>query len=132
MSTPEQNRKLADELMHHFFVSHDIDAGLDLLHDQFVSHNPLVVRDPATASGKQAFGDFFRSPAGQGLLHAATEIRRVVADEENVVVHSRISRPGAPDVAVVDILRVQEGLVIEHWDVVQPVPDTHLNPHGMA
>jgi predicted SnoaL-like aldol condensation-catalyzing enzyme len=34
-------------------------------------------------------------------------------------------------VAAVDIFRVQDGLIAEHWDVVQPVPEQPANPHGM-
>lgn len=44
--------------------------------------------------------------------------------------HNRIALPTG-DVAAVDILRIQDGLVAEHWDVVQPVPDEPANPHGM-
>jgi predicted SnoaL-like aldol condensation-catalyzing enzyme len=131
MSTPEENRKIVEELLRRLFDEHDIDAALDLLHEEFVSHNPQIPHDPATAGGRQAFGDYFRTPAGQRLMHAPSEVRRIVADAEHVVVHSRIGRPEPPDVAVVDILRMRDGLVIEHWDVVQPIPDAPANPHGM-
>lgn len=36
------------------------------------------------------------------------------------------------DIAAVDIFRVQDGLIAEHWDVVQPVPERPANPHGMC
>ncbi|GAA5161399.1 nuclear transport factor 2 family protein [Pseudonocardia eucalypti] len=131
MSTPEQHRKVVEELLRRLFEARDVDAALELLHDRFVSHNPLVPHDPATTSGKLAFGEYFRTPAGRRLMAAHSEVRRIVADEDHVVVHSRISRPEPPDVAVVDILRLRDGLVAEHWDVVQPIPDRPANPHGM-
>jgi predicted SnoaL-like aldol condensation-catalyzing enzyme len=128
-SAADINRKLVLELFARFDAG-DLDGALALLHPAFVSHNPRVAHDPAAATGLQAFADFFRSPAGKALLAAGTDVRRVVADDPLVAVHNRIALPTG-DVAAVDILRVQDGLVAEHWDVVQPVPGEPANPHGM-
>ncbi len=100
-----------------------------MLHPEFVSHNPRVAHDPATGSAKRAFVDFFRAPAGQALIAAGQEIKRIVADGDLVAVHLRITT--APPAAAVDILRIQDGLVAEHWDVVQAVPENPANPYGM-
>jgi predicted SnoaL-like aldol condensation-catalyzing enzyme len=89
-----------------------------------------VPHDPATDTGVLAFAAFFRGPAGKALLEAGTDVRRVIADDVLVAVHNRIALPTG-DVAAVDILRIQDGLVAEHWDVVQPVPEEPANPHGM-
>jgi predicted SnoaL-like aldol condensation-catalyzing enzyme len=123
------NRKLVLELLARF-DARDLDGGLALLHPDFVSHNPRVPHDPATTTGLRAFADFFRSPVGAALLEAGSDVRRIVADDPLVAVHNRIALPTG-DVAAVDILRVQDGLVAEHWDVVQPVPEQPANPHGM-
>ncbi|WP_020667629.1 nuclear transport factor 2 family protein [Amycolatopsis nigrescens] len=109
----------------------DLDGMAELLHPEFVSHNPRVAHDPAVTTGKRAFVDFFRSEAGQRLLAAPFEIRRVLVDGDLVAVHNRISPPGGPEIAAVDLLAVRDGLVVEHWDVVQPVPDPLPHPHGM-
>jgi predicted SnoaL-like aldol condensation-catalyzing enzyme len=128
-SAAELNRKLVLELFARFDTG-DLDGALGLLHPDFVSHNPRVPHDPATDTGVQAFASFFRGPAGKALLEAGTDVRRVIADDVLVAVHNRIALPTG-DVAAVDILRVQDGLVAEHWDVVQPVPEAPANPHGM-
>jgi predicted SnoaL-like aldol condensation-catalyzing enzyme len=59
-------------------------------------------------------------------------IKRIIADGNLVAVHSH-SRFATDDrgIAVVDILRVEGCKVVEHWDVVQPVPDKSANPNGM-
>jgi predicted SnoaL-like aldol condensation-catalyzing enzyme len=123
------NRKLVLELFARFDAA-DLEGALALLHPGFVSHNPRVPHDPATATGRDAFADFFRTPAGKALLAAGTDVRRVIADDPLVAVHNRIALPTG-DVAAVDILRIQDGLIAEHWDVVQPVPGEPANPHGM-
>lgn len=123
------NRKLVLELFARFDAG-DIDGALALLHPDFVSHNPRVPHDPAAATGRQAFADFFRGPAGKALLAAGTDVRRVIADDTLVAVHHRIGLPTG-DVAAVDILHVRDGVVAEHWEVVQPVPEEPANPHGM-
>lgn len=49
-----------------------------------------------------------------------------------MVLHYRMSPGGdEPDVAVVDIWRLENGQIIEHWDVVQPVPEPDQIPNGM-
>lgn len=82
------------------------------------------------ASVPEVFAEFFRGPQGQALIAAGSDIRRVMADDVLVAVHNRIGMPGG-DIATVDIFRVQDGLIAEHGDVVQPVPDQPTNPHGM-
>jgi predicted SnoaL-like aldol condensation-catalyzing enzyme len=39
--------------------------------------------------------------------------------------------PGEPGSAVVDIFRLEDGKIVEHWDVMQPVPEDSANPNGM-
>jgi predicted SnoaL-like aldol condensation-catalyzing enzyme len=126
------NRTIVENLIRLVFEANDLDAAFELLHEDFISHNPLVAHDPVVMSGPEAFIAFFRTPAGEALMKADTEVRRVVADGELVAVHSRITRPEAAAVAVVDILRVLDGRVVEHWDVVQPIPEAAANPHGMV
>jgi len=128
-STVDANRNLALELFGRLDAG-DLDGALALLHPDFVSHNPRVAHDPATATGLQAFADFFRTPGGKALLAAGADVRRIIVDDPLVAVHNRIAL-STGDVAAVDILRIQDGLVVEHWDVVQPVPEEPANPHGM-
>jgi predicted SnoaL-like aldol condensation-catalyzing enzyme len=48
------------------------------------------------------------------------------------VVHVHVARwEGDPGLAVIDIFRVENGLIAEHWDVIQEVPALPLNPNGM-
>jgi predicted SnoaL-like aldol condensation-catalyzing enzyme len=69
------------------------------------------------------------------LPDLAHEVKRVVwGDADLVAVHFHFKREaGTRGQAIIDILRVQDGYIVEHWDVVQDVPDptTCKNQNGM-
>ncbi|WP_051175142.1 nuclear transport factor 2 family protein [Nocardia exalbida] len=106
------------------FAAGNIDALRTLLHDEFLEHSP------GNPSGKDAFLEFIaQAPVAGSTL----ELARVIADDEYVVMHYRMILPGETeaDQAVVDIWRMVDGKIVEHWDVVQPVPEPGQIPHGM-
>ncbi|MBF6173581.1 nuclear transport factor 2 family protein [Nocardia blacklockiae] len=129
ISRAEANRHVVGQLYRRLAAG-DLDGAFALVHEDFVTHNPRVPHDPAKSTGKQAFRDFFGTPAGRALATATQEVVRVVADEDLVAVHIRLLS-GDAETAAVDLLRVRDGLIAEHWDVVQPVPDRLPHPHGM-
>lgn len=62
---------------------------------------------------------------------AVHDVKRAFADGDHVIVHYHVRRwPADPGWAVVDIFRLAGGMIVEHWDVVQPVPETSPNPIG--
>lgn len=64
---------------------------------------------------------------------AGCEIKRVFADGDHVILHSHwhgLSDNAAGE-AVVDIFRLEHGKIVEHWDVIQPVPETSANANTM-
>ena len=114
------------------FGSGDVDGVGALLADDFVSHNPRVThRDPTTTSGRQAFIEYLAGPIGDEVVNGTVKPARIISDTDHVVVHSHLTTRDGQQLAIVDIFRVRDGLVAEHWDVVQPVPDAPANPHGM-
>ena len=92
----------------------------------YLQHNPTV------ADGAQAFVDAF-TPFLKENPQSRAAIKRVVAEGDLVVLHvlSRIS-PQDKGEAVVDIFRFDEnGKIVEHWDVIQPVPEKSVSGRGM-
>ncbi|WP_035849396.1 nuclear transport factor 2 family protein [Kitasatospora azatica] len=52
------------------------------------------------------------------------ELRRIAAEGELVFAHSLATlTPGEPGIAVVDVFRIENGLIVEHWDVSEQVPE---------
>ena len=60
------------------------------------------------------------------------DIKRLVAEGDLVVTHSHLVRePGDRGQAVVDIFRLENGKIVEHWDVLQDVPEQAANTNTM-
>jgi predicted SnoaL-like aldol condensation-catalyzing enzyme len=91
----------------------------------YIQHSPLA------ATGAQGLKDFLdwaraRSPK------AEHRIKRMLVDGDYVIVHVHvIINPGERGNAVVDIFRIADGKIAEHWDVGQEVPVHAANNNGM-
>lgn len=88
----------------------------------YIQHSRLAApgRD-----GLKAFLTWARQ-TNPGAVH---DIKRSFADGDHVVVHHHVRRwPDDPGLAVIDIFRLADGLVVEHWDVLQELAGDSPNP----
>ena len=95
---------------------------------RYVQHNP------GAQDGPQAFTEFVNWLRGE-YPDVQLNIKRVIAEGDMVVTHSHLDlEPGNPDNpgrALADYFKLENGKVVEHWDVIQEVPKTAANDNGM-
>jgi predicted SnoaL-like aldol condensation-catalyzing enzyme len=101
------------------------DAAERYLSEDYVQHNPQV------PDGREAFVQMVGGLLAQAP-DAVFDVKRVIAEDDLVVLHTHLKvTPDENGQAVVDIFRVEDGKVVEHWDVLQPVPDESANDNSM-
>lgn len=119
-------KEVVTQFMTQFYVDKKVREAFETWVDPgYIQHNPMAQtgRDAAI----QFLEPFF---ATHPDIHYT--IARIIADGNLVAVHSHgVFSPGDRGIAIVDILRVEGCKVMEHWDVVQPVPEKSANTNGM-
>jgi predicted SnoaL-like aldol condensation-catalyzing enzyme len=121
----ERNKKTATAFYDAAINQKDYAAASQYLGAQYKQHNPTAADGP---EGLKGFIDFLKNrfPNQKG------EIKRVVAEGDLVVLHVHSTRgDNTPGRAIVDIFRLENDKVVEHWDVIQDIPEKPANANGM-
>ncbi|MFF4021155.1 nuclear transport factor 2 family protein [Streptomyces sp. NPDC001843] len=120
-----ENKKIVTHFYDQLFSHGNNEVIDELVGTTYTNHNPQGVDGPA---GIKNFITFFRNT----FPHRTKTTHRVLAEGDLVLLHTESApAPGATPSVVVDIYRVEDGKIVEHWDVIQQVPDTIVGGHDL-
>ncbi|MET4201995.1 ester cyclase [Bradyrhizobium sp. LA6.12] len=103
----------------------DADAALAYVGNRYVQHNPNAPDGP---DGFRKFISFLR----EKFPNSHSEIKRSFVDGDFVILHVHsVREPGSRGRAIVDIFKLENGKIVEHWDVVQDIPENPANNNTM-
>jgi predicted SnoaL-like aldol condensation-catalyzing enzyme len=109
-NTPEQNKTLVLEAFDTLFNKRDYEAAAHLWSDTYIQHSAHI------KPGRDGLFDLVRSSPATLRYEPGT----IVAEGDYVIVHGRFSGTGRPrNWIAADVVRVADGLLAEHWDVLQ-------------
>ena len=119
------NKKAVVEFYEKAINDKDFEAASKYLGSRYIQHNPVAADG---AEGLKGFIGFLKSK----FPNSKSEIKRVIAEGDYVVLHVHAVRePGTRGRAIIDIFRLENGKIVEHWDVAQDVPEKAANNNGM-
>ena len=122
---PEANKKIVVDFYEKGLNQKDFDAAAKHFGPHYIQHNPTA---PDGIEGFKRLVAFLK----EKFPNSRSEIKRVIAEGDLVMLHVHAVRePGQRGTAIVDIFRVENGKIVEHWDVIQAVPEKAANDNTM-
>lgn len=119
-----KNKKMVVDFYQKLFGDKDISVIDQYIAENYIQHNPIA------ADGRQAIKDI----ATKWIANqpkTKVDFQKVAADGDLVFLHIKSKSFSGKDVSLIDIFRIKNGKIVEHWDVMQEVPDKSANPHPM-
>jgi predicted SnoaL-like aldol condensation-catalyzing enzyme len=112
------NKQLILDFYSRVFGQADIVFADSVIADYYIQHNPMVKTGKAGFMEFMAFLKHVPKPQNQ-----QTPFKRLIHDHNFVAVHSQIEFMGKEN-ATIDLYRIEDGIIAEHWDAVQQIVDS--------
>ena len=121
----DQNKKAVVEFYDLAINQKNFEAAAKFLGPRYTQHNPRAADGP---DGLKAFLAYLR----EKMPDYHSDIKRVFADGDYVILHvHNVPTPGSRGNAIIDIFKLENGKIVEHWDVRQEIPEQSANSNTM-
>jgi predicted SnoaL-like aldol condensation-catalyzing enzyme len=125
MNEPDANKQTVRAFYEAGLNRKDFDVASKFIGDRYVQRNPLI------ADGIEGFKAFL-GYLKETFPELRAEVKSIFAEGDFVIAHVHGVRvPGERGSAIVDIFRLDDGKIVEHWDVMQTIPEDAQNQNGM-
>lgn len=109
------NKEVVEKMYEEFFNGHDVSAALKYVKEDYIQHNPGP--GSGRANLMKAFAEKFQKNPDFHL-----HVQFMISEGDKVAVYLKTKdKLGITKGRVVDIYRLENGKLAEHWDVLQPV-----------
>ena len=123
--TIEENKKNVSEFYNLIINNKDYEAAKQYIGNRYKQHNPLVADGP---EGLEKFIEFLKT----NFPNARSEIKQIIAEDDFVVLHVLSIRDENTNArAIIEIFRLENGKIEEHWDVIQEITEKSANTNTM-
>jgi predicted SnoaL-like aldol condensation-catalyzing enzyme len=123
MDQLEKNKEMVVTFYQELFGNKNLEAIDQYIGDVYIQHNPMA------PDGKEALKAFLK-PWFENVPKDTVDIQFAGAYDDRVFLHIR-THMGGKEYAVVDMFRIENGKIVEHWDVIQEVPENAVSEHPM-
>jgi predicted SnoaL-like aldol condensation-catalyzing enzyme len=120
----EKNKQLVSTAYQRIFGKLDTTAVDEFMSKDFLQHNPTI------ADGQAGVKALVKMLASKGVPKHKIEFKHVIAEGDIVILHSRYEMAGK-EMRFIDIYRVQNNKIVEHWDAMMQMPDAPANNNPM-
>jgi predicted SnoaL-like aldol condensation-catalyzing enzyme len=124
MTQSERNKQLVTTAYQRIFGDLDVHAVEEYMSQNFIQHNPTI------ADGPEGVKALVQMLASQNTLKQKIEFKHVATDGDIVFLHSRYEMAGK-EWRFIDIYRVDDNKLVEHWDAMMQMPDQRANTNPM-
>ncbi len=120
-----RNRDVVLAFYEHGINRHDVAAALSYVGADFIQHSPHIADGPTGLAA--FFGEFWKTHP-----QFRVEVKRIFIEGDMTAAHVRLHGGSTPNgEASADIFRLKDGKIVEHWDVVRPIPVGAANSNSM-
>lgn len=124
MTHDKRNKHTVTTAYQRIFGDLDITAVDEYMSTDFLQHNPTI------ADGADGVKELIQKLISQGISQQKIGFKHVAAEDDIVILHTRYEMAGK-EWRFIDIYRVADDKLVEHWDAMMPMPDERANNNPM-